>query len=58
MVEQKFLIKCECEECRCENATTDGVCYECEKGLHVRDREMEMEPSKSGMDLNDETATE
>lgn len=35
------LIKCACEECNCEFATPDGVCYECERGLHVRDRERE-----------------
>ena len=64
MVEQNFLIKCACEECRCEFATPDGICYECSRGLHVRDREREMErikpremgPSKAGVDLNDETA--
>lgn len=36
------LIKCACEECNCEFATPDGVCYECQKGLHVRDREREI----------------
>ena len=41
MTDQRFLIKCDCEECNCPTATTEGVCYECEKGLHVRDREKE-----------------
>jgi len=34
-------IKCDCEECNCDNATCDQVCYECQRGLHVRDREAE-----------------
>ena len=42
MTDQRFLIKCDCEECNCGNATPDGVCYECVKGLHVRDREREI----------------
>lgn len=27
--------KCECPECNCPSATTEGVCYECVAGLHV-----------------------
>ena len=34
---QAPLIKCECEECNCDNATAadHGVCYECSSGLHA-----------------------
>ncbi len=28
-------IKCDCEKCDCETATTEGVCYECVRGLHA-----------------------
>jgi hypothetical protein len=46
MSEKRFLIKCDCGECNCENATPDGVCHECQSGLHVRDREAEMDGPK------------
>lgn len=36
---EKPLSKCDCEECDCDNATPDGVCFECQRGLHARDRE-------------------
>jgi hypothetical protein len=28
-------IKCECSRCNCSNATSEGVCYECTRGLHA-----------------------
>ncbi len=36
-MKQMPLIKCECEECNCDNATAAdfGVCYECSSGLHA-----------------------
>jgi len=39
MDERRFLIKCDCDECNCESATPDGVCYECSRGLHRAERE-------------------
>ncbi len=35
MTDEKYLIKCACEECNCPSATTDEVCFECLRGLHV-----------------------
>ena len=32
---KSYLMKCACERCDCPSATTEGVCYECERGLHV-----------------------
>lgn len=31
----KPLIKCACMFCDCDIATVDGVCYECNRGLHA-----------------------
>jgi hypothetical protein len=41
-----YLIKCECEECRCENATPDGVCMQCQQGDH----EPRAEPVNMGLE--------
>lgn len=27
--------KCDCAECNCPAATTQGVCFECREGFHV-----------------------
>jgi len=35
MSDERYLIKCDCEECNCPAATTDGVCYECVRGFHA-----------------------
>ena len=32
---KKPLIKCSCIYCNCDLATSDGVCYECTRGLHA-----------------------
>ncbi len=29
------IIKCDCMFCDCELATTEGICYECTRGLHA-----------------------
>lgn len=35
MMVQVPLIKCDCPECNCPAATTQGVCFECVDGNHV-----------------------